>query len=173
MTTTAAKPTITDRAHRVRPCDLLDIGGKWMHVEDIAVVERGTLAFRIVDPAGSMAQEGRTVHLGTNLLVDFRPGGDINTALAGGVRWGGPYADHTHDLNLVEVGMSDCEFGCKIWRCESCGVDQVLHSATYGCRTGGDPVGPAVDAGWDYEPRSIAHNANARTGVYLGELRDV
>lgn len=31
---------------------------------------------------------------------------------------------------------------------------------------------PAVQAAQP-EPRSIAHNANARTGVYLGELRDV
>ena len=41
---------------------------------------------------------------------------------------------HSHDLNLTEVRMSDCEYGCKVWRCESCGEEQVQHSATYGCR---------------------------------------
>ena len=41
---------------------------------------------------------------------------------------------HVHDLNLVEVRMSDCEFGCKVWRCESCGEETVLHSPMYGCR---------------------------------------
>lgn len=44
--------------------------------------------------------------------------------------------EHTHDLNLVEVRMSDCAFGCKVWRCESCGEEMLLHSATYGCRGG-------------------------------------
>lgn len=45
----------------------------------------------------------------------------------------GKPCEHVHDLNLVEVRMSDCEFGCKVWRCESCGEEMVLHSATYGC----------------------------------------
>ena len=39
-----------------------------------------------------------------------------------------------HDMDLTEVGMSDCEFGCKIWRRGCCGEELVLHSATYGCR---------------------------------------
>lgn len=32
---------------------------------------------------------------------------------------------------------------------------------------------PEAEAAAYPEPQSIAHNANARTGVYLGELRDV
>jgi hypothetical protein len=47
---------------------------------------------------------------------------------------------HTHDdisrLDLTEVRLSDCEFGCKIWRCNGCGEEMLLHSATYGCPGG-------------------------------------
>lgn len=43
---------------------------------------------------------------------------------------------HSHDLNLTEVRLSDCEFGCKVWRCESCGEEMLIHSATYGCPGG-------------------------------------
>lgn len=43
---------------------------------------------------------------------------------------------HVHDLNLTEVRMSDCRYGCKVFRCGSCGDESVLHSATYGCRGG-------------------------------------
>lgn len=39
-------------------------------------------------------------------------------------------------LDLHEAGMSDCRFGCKIFACRVCGTEQVLHSATYGCRVG-------------------------------------
>lgn len=44
--------------------------------------------------------------------------------------------DHAHVLELVEVRMSDCEFGCKIWRRPCCGEELLIHSATYGCRGG-------------------------------------
>lgn len=44
--------------------------------------------------------------------------------------------EHRHDLNLTEVRLSDCEFGCKVWRRECCGEELVIHSATYGCPGG-------------------------------------
>lgn len=34
-----------------------------------------------------------------------------------------------------EVGMSGCSYGCKIYRCETCGTDKEIHNATYGCRS--------------------------------------
>lgn len=33
-----------------------------------------------------------------------------------------------------ESGMSECRYGCKIYRCP-CGKVGVMHNATYGCRT--------------------------------------
>lgn len=42
---------------------------------------------------------------------------------------------HVHDM--VEAEMSDCSFGCKIFRCP-CGDEQVRHMASYGC-----PIGKA------------------------------
>ncbi|GGK09482.1 hypothetical protein GCM10010123_44210 [Pilimelia anulata] len=35
----------------------------------------------------------------------------------------------------TEVRMSDCRYGCKVWRCR-CGAERLLHSAIYGCPTG-------------------------------------
>ncbi|MEU4239779.1 DUF6284 family protein [Actinoplanes sp. NPDC026619] len=34
-----------------------------------------------------------------------------------------------------EVGMSNCRWGCKVYRCAECGEEQLRHSAIYGCRT--------------------------------------
>lgn len=42
-------------------------------------------------------------------------------------------APHTHDM--AEAAMSDCPFGCKIFRCP-CGEEQVRHMASYGCPAG-------------------------------------
>lgn len=39
---------------------------------------------------------------------------------------------HAHDF-VLEVRMSDCRYGCKIYRCR-CGEETLIHSATYGCR---------------------------------------
>lgn len=40
-----------------------------------------------------------------------------------------------HAHNLDEAEMSDCEFGCKVYRC-SCGEARVEHMASYGCPVG-------------------------------------
>lgn len=67
--------------------------------------------------------------------------------------------------------------------CPVCGRNDVPTIERYGRRLAGhrqtksDPRSQYC-TGYDLlavqpEPRSVAHNANARTGVYLGELRDV
>lgn len=44
-----------------------------------------------------------------------------------------PGPEHVHDPS--EVAMSDCDFGCKVFRC-SCGREEVRHMASYGCPQG-------------------------------------
>lgn len=39
-------------------------------------------------------------------------------------------------FNLDEVRMSDCRYGCKIWRCGKHGGERIIHSAAYGCPLG-------------------------------------
>jgi hypothetical protein len=46
-------------------------------------------------------------------------------------QWALFIAEHRHDMN--EAAMSDCEYGCKIFRCE-CGATEVRHMASYGCK---------------------------------------
>ncbi|WP_051799907.1 DUF6284 family protein [Catenuloplanes japonicus] len=43
-----------------------------------------------------------------------------------------------HDclLHLVETGMSDCRYGCKVLTCTKCFTGGVVHNSTYGCRAG-------------------------------------
>lgn len=41
---------------------------------------------------------------------------------------------HICHRNAVEIGMSDCEHGCKIYRCTACGTTAVVHNPIYGCR---------------------------------------
>lgn len=53
---------------------------------------------------------------------------------------------HRHDL--VEVAMSDCPSGCKIFRCW-CGEQEVRHMASYGCPTG---KAEAAAARLEHEP---------------------
>ena len=36
---------------------------------------------------------------------------------------------------LTEVGLSNCQHGCKVYRC-SCGLYVLLHSRSYGCKKG-------------------------------------
>ncbi len=43
-------------------------------------------------------------------------------------------SEHSCELNLLEVGMSGCSYGCKIYRCTKCGSDREMHNATYGCK---------------------------------------
>ncbi len=45
--------------------------------------------------------------------------------------------EHNCDYHLIEVGMSGCQYGCKIYRCTKCESpeDVILHNPTYGCRT--------------------------------------
>lgn len=35
-----------------------------------------------------------------------------------------------------EIAMSDCRYGCKVFRCRHCERESVVHSRTYGCRQG-------------------------------------
>ncbi len=44
--------------------------------------------------------------------------------------------DCATDPLLEEIGMSDCPFGCKWFRCRG-GHRIIVHSATYGCRNPG------------------------------------
>lgn len=41
--------------------------------------------------------------------------------------------DHV-DASLVEVGLSGCRYGCKVYR-DKHGAQTILHNATYGCST--------------------------------------
>ncbi|WP_435826255.1 DUF6284 family protein [Micromonospora carbonacea] len=42
-----------------------------------------------------------------------------------------------HVCNLIEVRLTtDCRYGCKILRCQTCGGEQVSHRAVYGCPAG-------------------------------------
>jgi hypothetical protein len=57
---------------------------------------------------------------------------DLTRAL-GNVQWS---IDYRHTCSFQrEVGMSGCSYGCKIYRCETCGTDKEIHNATYGCRS--------------------------------------
>lgn len=35
---------------------------------------------------------------------------------------------------FTEKGVSSCDHGCKVYRCDYCHVDQVIHSLSYGCQ---------------------------------------
>lgn len=35
-----------------------------------------------------------------------------------------------------ETGISDCMYGCKVYTCECCGHQKIIHSRTYGCSKG-------------------------------------
>lgn len=48
----------------------------------------------------------------------------------------------THEGKGPEIRMSNCEYGCKIYRCK-CGTEHVWHSAVYGC-----PTGRAIERAW-------------------------
>lgn len=48
---------------------------------------------------------------------------------------------HKH-LNMREIGMvgqykgtEDCGYGCKVYKCETCNEEMVIHNATYGCKS--------------------------------------
>ena len=41
---------------------------------------------------------------------------------------------HICARNAIEYGMSNCQYGCKIYRCSACGTTAVVHNPTYGCR---------------------------------------
>lgn len=43
------------------------------------------------------------------------------------------YMTATGNHRMREHRMSDCENGCKIYRCARCYVEHVFHSRTYGC----------------------------------------
>lgn len=45
-----------------------------------------------------------------------------------------PHPDDTVVSRLVEVALSDCEFGCKIYADPRSNVRILTHSAIYGCR---------------------------------------
>lgn len=36
--------------------------------------------------------------------------------------------------NAVEIGSSNCRYGCKVFRCTTCHCTAVVHNPTYGCR---------------------------------------
>lgn len=47
-----------------------------------------------------------------------------------------PYECHVLDSHdFMEVGLSSCGFGCKIYRCH-CGVETLMHNPVYGCKEG-------------------------------------
>jgi hypothetical protein len=39
-------------------------------------------------------------------------------------------------IRLVETGMLDCRYGCKVMTCPACTAEFVVHFATYGCPDG-------------------------------------
>ena len=41
------------------------------------------------------------------------------------------------DSRFSEARMSDCRYGCKVYRCATHGTERVLHNAMYGCRDNG------------------------------------
>lgn len=47
-----------------------------------------------------------------------------------------PRRGQRHDCRIhgAEIGMSDCQYGCKIMRCDRCGGVGTVHNPTYGCR---------------------------------------
>jgi len=82
------------------------------------VRQLGPYAFTLIDTNTG----GSTCHLFV---------GDAARAKAEAARDEANDAGHIHDR--TEGGMSDCEFGCKIYRCH-CGDERVVHLATYGCK---------------------------------------
>jgi len=41
------------------------------------------------------------------------------------------------EVGIVDIGHPDfCEHGCKIYRCDCCGAEQVIHNRIYGCKKG-------------------------------------
>lgn len=48
-----------------------------------------------------------------------------------------PMVGHDCDRSSqTEIYMSDCRYGCKVFRCSGCSAERIIHSATYGCRVG-------------------------------------
>lgn len=45
-----------------------------------------------------------------------------------------PHPDQNVVHRLVEVALSDCEYGCKIYADPRSRVRILVHSAVYGCR---------------------------------------
>lgn len=38
--------------------------------------------------------------------------------------------------NAIEIALSDCPSGCKVFQCSVCHTTGVVHSPTYGCGGG-------------------------------------
>ena len=45
-----------------------------------------------------------------------------------------PHPDRNVVSRLVEVALSDCEYGCKIYKDPRSNYTVLFHSAAYGCR---------------------------------------
>lgn len=41
---------------------------------------------------------------------------------------------HICHYNALEVGSSDCRYGCKVFQCSVCHAKSVVHSWVYGCQ---------------------------------------
>ncbi len=109
-------------------------------------------------------------------------GGEMNT-------YAGQRGFYTHSIKpLARLGLVERVEGCEPCAANDDWANEVCARPLAGQGGGGRCYGririttegraavaaePTVSADWDDEPRSIAHNANARTGVYLGVLRDV
>lgn len=59
--------------------------------------------------------------------------------------WSGKFFANTHTgllldvcrhLNMLECGMLNCEYGCKIVKCEKCNKQFASHRRIYGCPKG-------------------------------------
>lgn len=44
------------------------------------------------------------------------------------------YSGYDPDKEYLEIGVSDCGFGCKIYRDSDSNTTFVMHSPTYGCK---------------------------------------
>jgi hypothetical protein len=60
---------------------------------------------------------------------------DFDKAISGMRQTLAMFNGHDCDFWQTEIGLSNCRYGCKIYRCSKCGDDEkVLHNATYGCK---------------------------------------
>lgn len=57
-----------------------------------------------------------------------------------------PHPDFTVIDRLIEVAISDCECGCKIYADPRSNMKVLAHSAVYGCRKSRKDVGQLVNA---------------------------